>query len=315
MGLRILVYHNRYAAEFVAELEKHFPGHVFVATGDAEMVKAEIGQTDILIATGQGFPREALAQARRLKYLQSTSAGIDWVMNSPLPEEVLLCRAEGVHDQPVAEYVAGNILADCLFLHDVAKQQSARTWKRPLRLMAAGRRVGVVGLGMVGRAIAAKLKALDMTVTAIDSRPVTCDGLDRVYALSDMAFFLSEPDYVVLSVPLNEGTRGMFGLAQFKQMRPSAVLVNVSRGPVVRETDLVFALKQGVIAKAILDVFVDEPLPEGSELWALPNAVITPHMAGFVAGHDHFMGLLVENLTAFLAGGPLKGRVDRKTGY
>jgi len=315
MSLHILVYHNRYAAEFAAELKEHFPDHVFVPTHDAEVVKTEIGQADVLIATGQGFPRETLAQARRLKYLQSTSAGIDWVMNSPLPGEVLLCRAAGVHDQPVAEYVAGQILADCLHLHEVAKQQSVKTWRRPLRMMAAGRRVGIVGLGMIGRAVAAKLKSLDMTVSGIDSRPVSCDGLERVYTLPDMPAFLAELDYVVLAVPLNQATKGMFGLDQFKLMRPSAVFVNVSRGPVAREADIIVALKEEIIAKAILDVFVDEPLPESSELWVLPNAVITPHMAGFVAGHEHFIGLLVENLMAYVTGHPLKGQVDRNTGF
>jgi phosphoglycerate dehydrogenase-like enzyme len=138
----------------------------------------------------------------------------------------------------------------------------------------------------------------------------------EIHAAGDLRSLLPEADYVIVAAPLTEHSRGMFDAAAFASMKPSARLINVGRGPIVAEKDLAQALKDKQIAGAALDVFLEEPLPPGHPLWAIPNLIISPHMSGdFVGWPDALAELFVENFGRWVAGDKLLNVVDKKLGY
>jgi phosphoglycerate dehydrogenase-like enzyme len=178
--------------------------------------------------------------------------------------------------------------------------------------------MGIVGYGDIGRACAAQARALGMLVQAVRRRPdAGADSLaHRIVPPEQRAEVLSASDYVVVAAPLTEETRGLIGAAELRNMKPSAVLINVGRGPVVDEKALIQALQEGWIRGAALDVFEQEPLPADHPFYGLPNVLLSPHCADHTPGWlDRAMDLFLENMACYLRGEPLRNMVDKKRGY
>ena len=170
--------------------------------------------------------------------------------------------------------------------------------------------VGIVGFGGIGRAVARLARAFGMRVVGSKRTRVEDPALDRLYSPEQLAALLSESDFVVLAAPENEQTRGMIDAAALEQMKPKALLINVARGGLIDEEDLVDALRRKRIGGAVLDVTSNEPLPETSPLWDLPNCVITPHDSGFSPlSIERALDLFLENLGRFRRGEPLLNEV------
>jgi phosphoglycerate dehydrogenase-like enzyme len=213
--------------------------------------------------------------------------------------------------------VLGLILAFAKDLAVTLDLQRERTWRHRETERIHGRRVLVVGTGPIGRAIGRLLSAAGMTVTGMGRRARPGDpDLGPVHASSELGSLLPEVDYVVIAAPLTDQTRAMFDAATFERMRPSARLINVARGPIVVEEDLVAALHKGEIAGAALDVLVAEPLPPDHPLWTAPNVIISPHMSGdFIGWLDALARLFTRNFRRWLAGEELLNVVDKQLGY
>ena len=159
-------------------------------------------------------------------------------------------------------------------------QQNKREWKRFLEAdELEGKTVGIVGVGEIGKVIARKCKLLGMEVLGSGPRPVQNEYLDRFYLTQDLPSMLAQTDFLILVCPLTASTRGMIGEKELQAMKSSAFLFNLARGPVVNHQALLKALKEGWIAGAGLDALDPEPLPPESELWDLPNVIISPHMS------------------------------------
>jgi phosphoglycerate dehydrogenase-like enzyme len=175
----------------------------------------------------------------------------------------------------------------------------------------------VAGTGPIGRAIGRKLAAVGMTVTGLGRTPRAEDpDLGEVLPMSSLPEVLPGMDWVVLAAPLTDETRGMVDAKVLAAMKPTARLVNVGRGPLVVQDDLVAALGAGRLAGAALDVFADEPLAPSSSLWRLPNVIVSPHMSGDVVGwRSELVALFHDNLTRYLDGEPLRNVVDKARGY
>jgi D-3-phosphoglycerate dehydrogenase len=188
--------------------------------------------------------------------------------------------------------------------------------RRPTRDLH-GVTVGIVGFGGNGRRIAEVLKPYRVRVLATDLFP--CDKPDHVESVEPadrLDDVLPEVDVLILTVPLNEQTRGMIAAPQFARMKRDAIFINVARGPVVVERDLVESLVSGHLAGAGLDVTEVEPLPESSLLWDLPNVIITPHVGAQSAKrYDDATRLFCDNLRRYLAGEPLVNVVDKQLGF
>jgi len=194
---------------------------------------------------------------------------------------VVLTSAAGVHAEAIAQQVVGYLLAFERGLHRAWRQQSRGVWKsfRPGEL--GGATLGVVGLGSIGGRTAELVSAFDVTVVGTKRDPSTAPAAaDAVYSPDGLYEVLPESDYLLISCPLTDETRGLIGADALDALSDDAVLVNVARGAIVDQDALTRALQGGSLGGAALDVFEEEPLPAESPLWELSNVVVTPHNAG-----------------------------------
>ncbi len=254
--------------------------------------------------------RAHLAALRDLRWVQTLSAGVDWVLDL-VPPGVPLHDARGVHDVAVAEWVVGALLVLARELDRYAHAQAARAWL-PWRSVVAGeldqKRVLILGYGAIGRALEARLGPLGARVWRLARR-----GRPGVYGPEALDALLPRADAVVLLLPLTEETRGLVDRRFLAKMRPGAHLVNAGRGALVVTDALVEALYARRI-KAALDVTDPEPLPADHPLWTAPGLFLTPHVAGaspaFLA---RAYNLVKAQLARYLEGRPLWNRVQ--SGY
>jgi phosphoglycerate dehydrogenase-like enzyme len=271
------------------------------------------------------FSKELFQAAKKLKWIQSWGAGVDRIL---IPEvvnsRVIVTNAGGIHATPISEHVMGMMLCFTRGLHVFIRNQTKKRWERPETWTSpmieelSGKTLGIVGLGKIGTEIAKKAKCLGMRVIAT-KRDLTSPAsiyVDRLVSPADLNQLLAESDFVVLSLPLTKETEGMIGERQLRSMKPTGILINVSRGKIIQENKLVQALKQGRIAGAGLDTFENEPLPENSELWNFKNIIITPHIAGDTPHYaERLTNIFAENLNRFIHKQPLINVVDKNLGY
>ncbi len=262
--------------------------------------------------------REAWPAADRLRWIHIASAGVDRLLFPQLVDSpVVVTNSRGVFDRPIAEYVLGLVLAVAKDLPSTLALQHERVWRHRESRLIEGRRALVVGTGSIGRAIGRLLRATGMEVSAVGRAARDADpDLGTIHAAGDLHELLPTADYVVIAAPLTESTRGWFDSAAFAAMRADAWLVNIGRGPIVVEPDLIQALRAGRLAGAALDVFAEEPLPPHHPFWGMANVIVSPHMSGDVVGwHDALADLFLDNLTRWLAGQSLDNQVDKSAGY
>ncbi|QKG20600.1 D-2-hydroxyacid dehydrogenase [Actinomadura verrucosospora] len=264
-------------------------------------------------ALADAWPREGGP-----RWVHIASAGVDRLLFPGLVEgNTIVTNSRGVFDEPIAEYVLGLVLAFAKDLHTTVRLQGERRWRHRETERITGARALVAGTGPIGRAIARRLTAAGLRVegagrTAREGDP----DFGVVHPMERLHDALAEADYAVLAAPLTPGTRNMIDAAALARMRPSARLINVGRGPLVAEDDLVEALSAGRIAGAALDVFVDEPLAPSSPLWGMPNVIVSPHMSGDAVGwREELVRLFTDNLDRFAHGRELRNVVDKRLGY
>jgi phosphoglycerate dehydrogenase-like enzyme len=267
------------------------------------------------------FPMEWLQQAPELQWIQLTSAGVDHMIGAGLFDrrpDVLVTTASGIHAIPISEQVIGYILAFSRgFLRAWRAQREAR-WDRYTPEEAAGKTLGIVGYGPIGQRTAALAQALGMRVVVLRHTPQAHaePPIERFYTPDQLHDMLGVSDFVLLAAPFTPQTRGMIDAAALAAMRPTAVLMNISRGGLVDEPALIAALQGGKIAGAALDVFAQEPLPPESPLWAMQNVFITPHLAGANPSYNRrATELFCDNLRRYIAGEPLRNLVHPDRGY
>lgn len=256
----------------------------------------------------------------RLRWVQGTSAGLGgFLQRTGLDQTGLtFTTAAGVHGLPLAEF---SLLGLLYFIKDVPglrRAQSGHQWLPRETAMLAGTRVALVGLGGIGRQIAATLSAAGAEVIGVGRAGRTYDvpGVAQYASDDSLDEVLPTAGALVLACPLTERTRGMIGAAQLALLPPGAVVVNVARGAVVDEAALAGALTSGHLGGAGLDVFEKEPLPEGSPLWDLDSVLVSPHTASSVTAENGLItDLFIDNLQRWLAGSPLRNVYDRTAGY
>ena len=274
---------------------------------------AHIADAEVLYAWK--FPAELYEKAGRLRWLQTMGAGVEWALVPNLPPRVVVTRAPGVFGPWMAEYVLGWCLWVTQRITAYRDAQRRREWIQhvpPERL--AGKTLAIVGLGDIGRVVARAARGLGMRVIGVTRSGRRVAGVERVYPPRALGRALGAADFVVIILPLNERTRGLIGDAELAVMRPTAWLLNIGRGPVIDEAALLRALERRTIAGAVLDVFAKEPLPPDHPLWAVDNAVITPHISG-PSTPEELAPVFNDNLARYLAGRPLRHVVDRRRGY
>ena len=304
-------------------LRAAFPQFHSMVTSDGETVLREMGEAEIYISWT--LQPELFARAEQLRWIHSPAAGVTQLLFPAVVEsDVIVTNSTTVHSVPVAEQTVALLFALARRFRNCFDAQAARRWAQkeswePSRIPTElnGKTLGLVGFGAIGREVARRARALGMTVVAVKRDPSSGAELaDRVHPPRELPAVLEQADYLVLAAPGNPETRHMIGEREFARMKPTAALVNVSRGTLVDTDALVRALEAGTLAGAALDVTDPEPLPPEHPLWRFPNVLITPHLAGATDRYwERQRDMVFENLRRYLAGEPLLNRVDKKRGY
>jgi len=264
-----------------------------------------------------GEPRlvsKVLESAQRLEWVQSCWAGVDALCRSGARNDYTLTGVKDVFGALMSEYMITYLFAHERRVFLMHKNQQKQRWQPLLYRPAEEITLGIVGLGSIGRKLARSARHFGIRVIGFNRTGDPCDDVDKVFSGRDLEAFLETPDYIVLTLPGTPQTRHFVNSDVLAMIKPSAVLMNVGRGSLINENDLVKALNEGVIAGAVLDVFENEPLALDHPLWQMPNVHITPHTAAVGFPKD-VASIFVENYHRFLKQEPLIHVVDFDLGY
>jgi phosphoglycerate dehydrogenase-like enzyme len=299
------------------------PGWTRTAAQEAEFL-ALLARAEVLWDLPPVAKPNALAVAPRLRWLQTTSAGVGPMVRAAglVGTDVVVTTSSGVHAQPLTEFVFAALLHHVKELGRLREEQRAHSWVRFCSETLEGKRLAIVGPGRIGREIARVARVFRMEVQAMarDTSPerAAALGVDRIVPRSELHALLGWADAVVLATPLTAETANLIDAAAIAAMKPGAMFVNIARGAVVDEDALIAALRSGHIAFAGLDVARTEPLPPDSPLWDLPNVMIVPHSASTAFSENRkITDIFVHNLAAWLDGRPgeMTPVLDKDRGY
>jgi phosphoglycerate dehydrogenase-like enzyme len=261
------------------------------------------------------FPRAALVGCPTLNWLAVGFAGVDHVVPWH-DDKLVVTNASGVAADEMAQYVLAAIFGLYQRFPYFARRQAQHAWDYQLIRSAKGARVGLVGLGHTGEAVARLCRAVGLSVVACRASSAPSVLVDRVYAPAELHAMLSDVDVTVVCAALTATTRDLFDARKFAAMRKGSYFINVARGAIVVEDALIGALRSGQLGGAVIDVARTEPLPSDSALWDAPNLLITPHTSseydGWVARAAE---MFADNLQRWLEGKELLNRVNSQRGY
>ncbi len=258
----------------------------------------------------------------RLRWVMTMAAGGgSQVLAADLPDEALsritFTTSAGAHGIPLAEWAIFGVFLGCKELPRLQRQQRAHEW--PTRVVGhpiEGSTILVAGLGGIGQQVAKRAKALGMTVIGLNRNASPVENVDEVHSLDDLAAIVGRADHIVLTLPGTQQTEKLFNAAVFAAAKRGVTVVNVGRGTVIAQDDLVEALRSGQVGFAALDVFEREPLEDDSPLWDLENVLISPHSGGLDSKEDErICDIFCDNLRAYLDQRPLRNVVDPSLGY
>jgi phosphoglycerate dehydrogenase-like enzyme len=288
-----------------------------VETKDAARQRAEIVDTDVLLGR---VPNDVFVDNRRLRYYHSIGAGVDAILTPELVEsDVVLASEKGEVGIHLAEHAFALLLGLTRGIHTVLRdpeyrlRESIRREQRELYDLT----MGIVGFGGTGREVARRALGFRMRVLAVDIEDVPPEpGVEAIWKPDRLIDLLGASDVVVIALPLTKATHHLFTRDLFRRMRPTAILINVTRGAIVYGDDLLKALDEGLLWGAGLDVTDPEPLPSGHRLWSHPRVIVTPHTAGGSPRRaGRAIAVFCENLRRLRQGQPLLALIDKRKGY
>lgn len=260
-------------------------------------------------------------RAERLKWVHIGNAGVEAsLFPAVCKSDVIMTNARGIHGDYMAEWVLGALLFLTQRFSEAEKWKRDRLWREHKSVITRGKtllkgqRALIVGYGPVGQAVAHSLSDLGVSCEAVarSERPEEIP----VHPVSELQTIIGQFDIVVVALASTGETAGLFDSVLLNRMKPRSIFVNIARGSVVSESALIEALENGPLGGAALDVYAEEPLPETSSLFNLPNVFMTPHVSGnFHDYSERVYAFFIENLRNYVAGLPLKNLVDKERGY
>ena len=294
-------------------------GSPFVRTPEQEArFLAMLGRAEVVFDFPSGHVRDLAAVAPRLRWLQSTSAGIGQMVKRVGLDraDITFTTASGVHARPLADFC---LMAMLMFAKNygwMERDKKAKRWERYCGEELTGKTLAIVGAGRVGQEVARHGKRMDMRVTGMRRSDAPLPDVDKVFERAGLHAMLREADFLVLAAPHTPETEGMIGEAELAVMKPTAVLINIGRGALVDEDALIRALEEKRLAGAALDVLREEPPPQDSPLWEMPNVIISPHSASTVTQENaRITEIFCDNLRRYLSGQPLRNVLDKSKLY
>jgi phosphoglycerate dehydrogenase-like enzyme len=265
--------------------------------------------------------RDVFLMSPSIRWIHSRSAGLERTLFPELiASDVVMTNGSGVFSPSLGEFALAAILYFAKDFRRMIRNQMAGQWEPFDVLPISGQTVGIVGYGDIGRAVASRVRAMGMTVLAVKRHAPTQNNPDlfaeRIYSPDQRLAMLPQCDYVVVAAPLNAETVGLINEAEFAAMKPTAVIINVGRGPVIDEQAMIKALSHNKIKGAALDVFDEEPLPANHSFYQLENVLLSPHCADHTPDWlDNAMRFFLAQFEKFRRGEPLLNVVDKKLGY
>jgi phosphoglycerate dehydrogenase-like enzyme len=265
--------------------------------------------------------RDVFLMSPRVRWIHSRSAGLERTLFPELiASDVIMTNGSGVFSPSLGEFALAAILYFAKDFRRMIRNQMAGQWEPFDVLPISGQTVGIVGYGDIGRAVASRVRAMGMNVLAVKRHAPTQNNPDpfaqRIYNPDQRLAMLPQCDYVVVAAPLNAETVGLINEAEFAAVKPTAVIINVGRGPVINEQAMINALSQNKIKGAALDVFDEEPLPANHPFYKLENVLLSPHCADHTPDWlDNAMRFFLAQFEKFRRGEPLLNIVDKKLGY
>jgi phosphoglycerate dehydrogenase-like enzyme len=309
---------------FAERLRSEFPQFEVSQLNSPECLGKDIAEAEIMF--GDSLPPDQFGQAKKLRWIHSPAAAVHQFMFPALIKSaVVLTNAREVHGPGVAEHVMAMIFSIAKRIPESVRFQHQHVWGQEqlwrngaCPLDVDGATLGLVGFGSIGRNVARRAHSMGMKVIVVREHPEALhdEFVSEELPSSQLSAMLVKADYVVLSPPLTPRSRGMIGSDQLAQMKGTAYLINVGRGPLIDESALINALRARRIGGAALDVFDKEPLPPESLLWDLDNLLITPHTAGMAHNlWERHYAVFSENMRRYLNNQPLLAVVDKQSGY
>lgn len=318
----ILVLADR-AEPQIGTLKKSLAGVETIVGNSAEVFEQAAARATVLFNWSGSLDvfRKVFGMCPNLRWVHSLSVGLERTLFPDLSESsVPLTNGAGVFSPSLGEFALGAILYFAKDFRRMIRNQIAGVWEAFDVMSVSGHTVGIIGYGDIGRAVAARVRPLGMIVLAVKRHASPLKGgdplVEQIYSPDRRLEMLPHCDYVVVAAPLTSETRGMIGEPEFAVMKPTAVVINVGRGPVINEEALVRALSTGRIKGAALDVFDHEPLPQGHPFYKLENVLLSPHCADHTPDWlDNAMQFFIAQFERFRKGEPLHNVVDKKLGY
>ncbi|HHZ91620.1 TPA: D-2-hydroxyacid dehydrogenase [Candidatus Poribacteria bacterium] len=314
--MKIVVY-GHLAEDLQQMIREAMDGNTAIFPESEEALRKEGADAEIFY----GFCHERIFQfLPSLKWIQSSSAGMDGHLYPALRDSgVLLTNAAGLYGSHVADQGFALLLSLTRGIHHFVRNQDQKIWggSKSSMIEIGGFTIGIVGMGGIGQYMANRAKGFDMYVISVDAyRKDKPDVVDELMPIEQLPDLMHRSDVVMIACPLTDETRSLINAENLSQMKPTAYLINVARGPIVDELALIDVLQRGKIAGAGLDVTEIEPLSQESPLWELDNVIITPHAAG---GSQHRPRRTVEffcqNLRRYFNKEPLQNLVDKRLGF
>jgi phosphoglycerate dehydrogenase-like enzyme len=265
--------------------------------------------------------RDVFAMCPKVRWVHSRSAGLDGVLFPALVESpVPLTNGRGVFSQSLGEFALAAILYFAKDLRRMNRNQEAGRWEPFDIVEISGQTVGILGYGDIGRAVASRVRPMGMRVLAVKRHGPSLYNVDplvhQIFPPDKRTEMLAQSDYIVAAAPLTPETRGMLGEPEFQAMKPTAVVINIGRGPVIDEAAMVRALAGKRIKGAALDVFDAEPLPQGHPYYSMENLLLSPHCADHTPDWtQQGMRFFLTQFERFSQGQPLENVVKKNLGY
>jgi phosphoglycerate dehydrogenase-like enzyme len=290
------------ADDYKKALQLKFPELFIHAAKKEDEIGDFIEKADILLLIR--ISNELIKKASNLKWIQALTTGVDYIINLPsLKKDVLITSTRGIHGPQVSEMAFLLMLAlNCKF-PQVIRNHDQGVWERWPRKLLYQKKVGILGVGVIGEELARKCKAFGMTVFGVDIIKRKIDAVDYFYGPEDISKVIQEVDYFIIVAPKTPQTEKMIGAKVLSSMKPTSFLINLGRGEIVDEDALIQALNSGKIAGAALDTFCTEPLPKDHPFWRMKNMIVTPHLGGMSDIYvTQALSIFEENLRCFLKG-------------
>ncbi|NLB19957.1 MAG: D-2-hydroxyacid dehydrogenase [Clostridium sp.] len=277
-------------------------------------VKEYLNDIEIVIP-GWNVTSEDIDRLPNLKWIQSFSAGINTYPLAKIKERgIVLTNTTGIHGPQMAEHIMGMILSFSRGILPSIRLQKERKWRPELPVQELSQKeILIVGAGSIGAEVARKAKAFDMRVVGLKRTVEPLENFDLVESMDNLKRAVPTADFVVILAPLNKETRGLIGYEELSCMKKEGILINLARGPLVVEEDLIKILREEKIKGAGLDVFSREPLPEDNPLWDFEQVIITSHVGGFSdLSNERAIELISRNIILFEEGKELINQINIK---